>query len=125
MKPNIAIIFLQLMQDKIISRTHSPLLLYLSRTNLIGKLEIQEVPQFLKRNHKFSHCSQYTLYPLCDCGNDAETVTHFFPHCSNFHTARRTLLNNIRNIKVRNKSILPLFIREKLGTSKIDCGDKI
>ena len=50
------------------------------------------------RDHKFRYCFQDTLNPLCDCGNDTETTTHFFLHCLSFHTPRQTLLNNIRNI---------------------------
>ena len=49
-------------------------------------------------DHKFRHCFQDTLLPLCDCGNDAETTTQFFLHCPSFHTPRQTLLNNIRKI---------------------------
>ena len=133
MKPDIAIIFLQFIQDTIISRIHSFLLLYLNGTILIAKLEIQKVSIFKKnllnfirpsansifnihnpygiklltrlrlglshlRDHKFRHCFQDTLNPLCDCGNDTETTTHFFIHCPSFHTPRHTLLNNIRSI---------------------------
>ena len=54
-------------------------------------------------DHKFRHCFQDTLNPLCDCGNDTETTTHFFLHCPSVHTPRQTLLNNIRNI---NEQIL-------------------
>ena len=50
------------------------------------------------RHHKFRHCFQDTLNPLCDCGNDTETTTHFFLHCPSFRIPRKTLLNNIRNI---------------------------
>ena len=50
------------------------------------------------RDHKFRHCFQDALSPLCDCGNDAETTTHFFFHCPSFHTPQKTLLNNIRNM---------------------------
>ena len=49
-KPDIAIIFLQFIQDIFISRIHSFLLLYLNGTILITKLETQEVSQFLKKN---------------------------------------------------------------------------
>ena len=52
---------------------------------------------------KIRHYFQETLNPLCDCGNDTETATHFFLHCSSFYTPRQTLLNNIRNI---NEQIL-------------------
>ena len=55
------------------------------------------------RDHKFRHCFQDTLNPLCDCGNDTETTTYFFLHCPSFHTPRQTLLNNIKNI---NEQIL-------------------
>ena len=55
------------------------------------------------RDHKFRHCFQDTLNPLCDCGNDTETTTHFFLHCPSFHTPRQTRLNNIRKI---NEQIL-------------------
>ena len=54
-------------------------------------------------DHKIRHYFQDSLNPLCDCGNDTETTTHFFPHCPGFHTFRQTLLNNIRNI---NEQIL-------------------
>ena len=30
------------------------------------------------REHKFRHCFQDTLNPLCDCGNNTETTTHNF-----------------------------------------------
>ena len=33
---------------------------------------------------------------MCDCGNDTETITHFFVRCPSFHTPRQTLLNNVR-----------------------------
>ena len=54
-------------------------------------------------DHKFRHCFQDTLNPLCDYGNDTETITQFFLRCPRFHTPRQTLLNNIRNI---NEQIL-------------------
>ena len=55
------------------------------------------------RDHKSRHCIQDKLNPLCDYGNETETITHFFLHCPSFHTPRQTLLNNIRNI---NEQIL-------------------
>ena len=54
-------------------------------------------------DHKFKYWFQDTLNPLCNCGNDTETITHFFLHCPIFHTPRRILLSNIRNI---NEQIL-------------------
>ena len=55
------------------------------------------------RDHKFRHCCHDTLNPVCDCGNNIETITHSFLHCPGFHTPTQTLLNNIRNI---NEQIL-------------------
>ena len=132
------IIFLQFIQDTIISRIHSFLQLYLNGTILIAKLETQEVSIFKKNvlnfirpcansifnihnshgiklltrlriglshlcDHKCRHCFHDILNPLCNCGNDTETTSHFFLHCPSFHTPRQTLLNNIRNI---NEQIL-------------------
>ena len=50
----------------------------------------------LLRDHKFRHCFQDTLNPLCDLGNDTETMTYFFLHCPSFHTPSQTLFNSIR-----------------------------
>ena len=36
------------------------------------------------RDQKFRHCFQGTLNLLCECGNDNETITHFFLHCPSF-----------------------------------------
>ena len=35
-------------------------------------------------DHKFRHCFQDTLNPLCDCGNDSETTTIHFSQVSMF-----------------------------------------
>ena len=51
-KPDIAIRFLQFIQDTTISRIHSFLLLYLNGIILIAKLETHEVSQFLKEPAK-------------------------------------------------------------------------
>ena len=37
------------------------------------------------RDHKFRHCFQDTLNPLCDCGNELKRQ-HTFLHCPSFHT---------------------------------------
>ena len=49
-KPDIAIIFLQFMQDTIISTIHIFLLLYLNGTMLIAKLQTHELTQFFKKH---------------------------------------------------------------------------
>ena len=50
------------------------------------------------REHKFKHSFQDTLNPICLCGNDIETTTHFLLSCPNFDAERNTLLNNIKQI---------------------------
>ena len=50
------------------------------------------------RDHKFKHSFQDSLNPICNCGTDVETTTHYFLHCSLFSNERLTLINSIRNI---------------------------
>ena len=66
------------------------------------------------REHKFKHGFLDSLDPVCSCGQDIETSTHFLLHCSNYSNERLTFLNIIRNI---NRNILDkndLKVREKL-----------
>ena len=50
------------------------------------------------REHKFKRSSQDTLNPLCNCGQDIESATHFFLHCTFFINQRRTLLTTLRSL---------------------------
>ena len=50
------------------------------------------------REHKFKHSFQDTINPLCNCGQDIESSTHFFLHCPFFINERRTLLSTIRSL---------------------------
>ena len=50
------------------------------------------------RDHKFKHSFQDSLNPICNCGTDVETTTHYLPHCPLFSDERLILINNIRNI---------------------------
>ena len=50
------------------------------------------------REHKFKHSFQDTINPLCNCGQDIESATHFFRHCPFFINERRTLLSTIRSL---------------------------
>ena len=60
------------------------------------------------REHKFKHSFQYSLNPICSCGNDIETSAYFLLHCPNISNERSTLLNIIgstdRNILTRSES---------------------
>ena len=46
----------------------------------------------LLHEHKFRHCFQDTLNPLCECAKDIESTMHFFLHCTNFLVPRQTLI---------------------------------
>ena len=50
------------------------------------------------RQYKFKHSFQDTINPLCNCGQDIESATHFFLHCPFFINERRTLLSTIRSL---------------------------
>ena len=60
------------------------------------------------QEHKFKHSFQDTLNPLCSCGHDIESASHYFLHCPLFHAKRSTLLNNINQFDstIFNKSEL-------------------
>ena len=50
------------------------------------------------REHKFKHSFQDTINPLCNCGQNTESATHFFLHCPFFINEKRTLLSTIRSL---------------------------
>ena len=47
---------------------------------------------------KFRHCVQKTFNPLCECGKDIASTTHFFFHCTNLLIPWQTLFQKIRSI---------------------------
>ena len=51
------------------------------------------------REHKFRHNFQDTLNPICSCGENIETTTHYLLHCSNYLNERMTLLTNLQNVE--------------------------
>ena len=58
--------------------------------------------------HKFKHGLLDSLNPICSCGQNIETSTHFLLQCSNYSNERLTFLNIIRNIdsKILSKNDL-------------------
>ena len=58
------------------------------------------------REHKFKDSFKDTLNPLCSCGIDIKTTSHYFLHCPLFHAEWSSLLNNINEIDstIFNKS---------------------
>ena len=47
------------------------------------------------REHKFKHSFQDILNPICTCGKDIETTSHYLLHCPDYLEERKTLLNTI------------------------------
>ena len=50
------------------------------------------------REHKFKHNFQNCLNPICSCGLDIESTSHFLLHCPTFNDERYTLLSTLNNI---------------------------
>ena len=50
------------------------------------------------REHKFSHNFQNRINPLCSCGMDIESTSHFLLHCLLFDNKRITLLRTLNKI---------------------------
>ena len=50
------------------------------------------------REHKFNHNFQNCINPLCSCGMDVESTSHFFLHCPLFDDKRITLLSTLNKI---------------------------
>ena len=57
------------------------------------------------RDHKFKHNFQDTVNPICNCGEDIETLCHYLLQCSLYVNERLALPNLIQGI---DNSILEL-----------------
>ena len=49
-------------------------------------------------DHKFRLNFQDCVNPVCSCGQEIETSTHFLLHCSIYHSARQTLFEKVKKI---------------------------
>ena len=74
-------------------------------------------------DHKHWHNFQDCVSPMCSCGQEIETTTHFLLHCPNHHCARKALFHNInqvsRAITRENDSTITrmlLFVDNKLDS---------
>ena len=47
------------------------------------------------REHKLKHIFQDTHNPICNCGEDIETTSHYHLHCPDYLHERKTLLNTV------------------------------
>ena len=50
------------------------------------------------REHKFKHNFQDCLNPICSCGLDIDSTSHFLLHCPSFNDERYTLLSTLNKI---------------------------
>ena len=48
-----------------------------------------------QREHKFNQNFQNCINPLCSCGIDIESTSHFFLHCPLFDDRRITLVSTL------------------------------
>ena len=76
-------------------------------------------------DHKFRHNFQDCLKPICSCGQEIETASHFHLHCLNYRCARKTCFEKINLIdsnifKQSDVSLTKdlLFGSEKLNDNK-------
>ena len=68
--------------------------------NIMGKKLVIRLRLGLShlREHKFKHSFQDTLNPLCNCGMDVESSTHFLLQCPSYINKRCTLMSNLNRI---------------------------
>ena len=71
--------------------------------------------------HKFKHGFLESLNPICSCGQNIETWTHFLLHCPDYSNERLTFLNIIRNIdrNILNKNDLKVTETLLYGDSSL------
>ena len=50
------------------------------------------------REDKFKHNFRGCLNPVCSCGLDIKSTSHFLLHCPTFNDERYTLLSTLNNI---------------------------
>ena len=64
--------------------------------------------------HKFNHNFQNCINPLCSCGMDIESTSHFFLHCPLYDDKRITLLSTLNKIDCKlietNESLIETLL---------------
>ena len=98
-----------------VCRCHNPKGIKLLTTLGLGLSHLQE--------HKFKHGFLDSLNPICSCGQNIETSTHFLLHCSIYSNERLTFLNIIRNIDSNILGKNDLKVTETLLYGDSSCED--
>ena len=67
------------------------------------------------REHKFKYRFQDSLNPLCKCGAEVESTSHFLLHCPIYNNHRSSLLSTIRDIdckllEITNSSLTQMLL---------------
>ena len=50
------------------------------------------------REHKFKHSFQDTIHPICNCGEDIETTSHYLLHYPDYLHESKSLLKTVSNL---------------------------
>ena len=61
-------------------------------------------------DHKFRHDFQDCLNPICSCGQEIETISHFLLHYLNYRCARKILFekNNVNDSNILQQNDLSI-----------------
>ena len=62
------------------------------------------------REHKFKHNFQGCFNPICSCGLDIESTSHFHLHCPTFNDKRYTLLSTLNNTDFKLLELTKSFL---------------
>ena len=66
------------------------------------------------RKHKFKHNFQDCLNPICSCGLDIESTSHFLLHCPTFNDEPYTLRRTLNNIDPTLLELTKSFLSQTL-----------
>ena len=64
--------------------------------------------------HKFKHCFQDTLNPVCSCGFDVESTSHYVLHCPKYSDERQALPSATKNIDCRLLDVIEIILMRML-----------
>ena len=67
------------------------------------------------REHKFKHNFQGCLNPICSCGFDIESTSHFLLHCPTFNNEQYTLLSTLNIDTLFDKEKKHTFLMQQLN----------
>ena len=54
-------------------------------------------------DHKFRHNFEDCLNPICSCGQEIETTSHFLAHCLNYRCARKFFAGKMTYLRLDSR----------------------